>query len=171
MENPYHEASGANSLLRRAPGRPGMTKTVRSEGPAGFGRWLLLLVLILIIDTAHSLGWFLENPTSGNLIAPYSDLLLLALTFGRFRAFRYVYVALAAFFVLGGAFPMPDALYPAWDFVYPDGPLEESPDPWPSNSWEPTTGTWITAQLAKVGYVVGSKRVGNTFTRRIPIRR
>ena len=66
--------------------------------------------------------------------------------FGRFRAFKYAYVALAAFLVLGSVLTVPDAVYPAYDFLYPDVPLELEPD-----SWEPTIGTWVTVQLAKIG--------------------
>jgi hypothetical protein len=31
------------------------------------------------------------------------------------------------------------------------------------HEWEPTIGTWVTLQLAKIGYVLGSKRVANPF--------
>ena len=143
-----------------------MTETVQNEGPKGFGGWLILLVFILLMDTATSINWFVEFPSSGNLIATFSDVVLLGLMFGRFRVFKYAYVALATFYLLGNVLPVPDAVYPAYDFLYPDPPLElESPDSWSLNYWEPTIGTWVTIQLAKMGYVLGSKRVANTFVR------
>jgi hypothetical protein len=141
-----------------------MTETVQNEGPKGFGGWLILLVLILLRDTADFINWFVEIPSSGNLITTFSHLILLGLMFGRFRAFKYAYVALTVFLVLGTVLTVPDAVYPAYDFLYPDPPLElESPDSWSLNYWEPTIGTWVTLQLAKIGYVLGSKRVAHTF--------